>query len=75
MKNNILFCEFNIDTACVEVKLADGLMIAMTEILSKTNMQTIYKRYRNLVCSSTINQKSFYYNIVRFLKLCYTISA
>ena len=74
MKNNILFCEFNIETACVEVKLADGL-IAMTEMLSKTNMQTIYMRYRNLVCSSTINQKSFNYNIVRFLKLCYTISA
>ena len=24
MKNNILSCEFNIDTACIEVKLADG---------------------------------------------------
>ena len=26
MKNNILSCEFNIDTACVEVKLTDGSM-------------------------------------------------
>ena len=24
MKNNILSCEFNIDTACIEVKLTDG---------------------------------------------------
>ena len=27
MKNNILSCEFNIDTACVEVKLTDGSMV------------------------------------------------
>ncbi len=29
MKNNILFCEFNIDTACVEVKLTDGSMVSI----------------------------------------------
>ena len=29
MKNNILSCEFNIDTACVEVKLADGSMVSI----------------------------------------------
>ncbi len=29
MKNNILSCEFNIDTACVEVKLVDGSMVSI----------------------------------------------
>ena len=29
MKNNIIFCEFDIDTACVEVKLADGSMVSI----------------------------------------------
>ena len=29
MKNNILSCEFNIDTACVEVKLADGSILSI----------------------------------------------
>lgn len=29
MKNNILSCKFNIDTACVEVKLTDGSMVSI----------------------------------------------
>lgn len=29
IKNNILSCEFNIDTACVEVKLTDGSMVSI----------------------------------------------
>ncbi len=29
MKNNILSCEFNIDTACVEVKLIDGSTVSI----------------------------------------------
>ena len=29
MINNIIYCEFNIDTACVEVKLADGSMVSI----------------------------------------------
>ena len=29
MKNNILSCEFNIDTACIEVKLSDGSMVSI----------------------------------------------
>lgn len=29
MKNQILSCEFNIDTACVEVKLIDGSMVSI----------------------------------------------
>lgn len=27
--NKIIYCEFNIDTACVEVKYADGSMISI----------------------------------------------
>ena len=29
MKNNIKSCEFNIDTACVEVKLIDGTTVSI----------------------------------------------
>ena len=29
MKNQIKSCEFNIDTACVEVKLIDGSMVSI----------------------------------------------
>ena len=29
MINNIISCEFNIDTSCVEVKLADGSMVSI----------------------------------------------
>ena len=29
MINNIISCEFNIDAACVEVKLADGSMVSI----------------------------------------------
>ena len=29
MNNNIISCEFNIDTACVEVKLIDGSMVSI----------------------------------------------
>ena len=29
MKNQIMSCEFNIDTACVEVKLTDGSMMSI----------------------------------------------
>ena len=29
MKNNIKSCEFNIDTACVEVNLNDGSMVSI----------------------------------------------
>mgnify|MGYP006368834389 FL=1 len=29
MNNNIIFCEFNIDTACVEIKLTDGSMVSI----------------------------------------------
>ena len=33
MKNNIKYCEFNIDTACIEVKLADGSMVSINCIV------------------------------------------
>ncbi len=29
MKNNIASCEFNIDTACIEVELADDSMVSI----------------------------------------------
>ena len=29
MNNNIISCEFNIDTACVEVNLTDGSMVSI----------------------------------------------
>ena len=29
MNNNIISCKFNIDTACVEVKLTDGSMVSI----------------------------------------------
>ena len=29
MNNDIISCEFNIDTACVEVKLIDGSMVSI----------------------------------------------
>ena len=29
MTNNIISCKFNIDTACVEVKLTDGSMVSI----------------------------------------------
>ena len=29
MKSNILSCKFNIDTACVEIKLTDGSMVSI----------------------------------------------
>ena len=29
MKNQIISCEYNIDTACVEAKLADGSMVSI----------------------------------------------
>ena len=29
MINNVISCEFNIDTACVEVKLTDGSMVSI----------------------------------------------
>ncbi|MBR5444675.1 MAG: hypothetical protein IKV57_01035, partial [Clostridia bacterium] len=32
MKKRLLSCEFNIDTACVELKYSDGTMIAINTI-------------------------------------------
>ena len=29
MKNQIMSCEFNIDTACIELKLTDGSMVSI----------------------------------------------
>ena len=35
MINNIISCEFNIDTACVEIKLTDGSMVSIDCIAIK----------------------------------------
>ena len=42
MKNQIMSCEFNIDTACVEVKLTDSSMVSI-------NCDTVENEYaRNM---------------------------
>lgn len=38
---HLLSCEFNIDTACVELKYADGSMIPLTPLLLKMRLLTI----------------------------------
>lgn len=41
----ILSCEFNIDTACVELKLADGTMIAIDTIAVENEVvDNMYQR-------------------------------
>ena len=41
----ILSCEFNIDTACVELKLADGMMIAIDTIAVENEVaDNMYQR-------------------------------
>ena len=40
MKNQIMSCEFNIDTACVEIKLADGSMVSI-------DCDTVEAKYAN----------------------------
>ena len=42
---SILSCEFNIDTACVELKLADGTMIAIDTIAVENEVaDNMYRR-------------------------------
>ena len=42
---SILSCEFNIDTACVELKLADGMMIAIDTIAVENEVaDNMYQR-------------------------------
>ena len=42
---SILSCEFNIDTACVELKLADGMMIAIDTIAVENEVaDNMYRR-------------------------------
>ena len=44
MKNNILSCEFNIDTACIEVKLTDGSMVSIDCIaVENENANNMYE--------------------------------
>lgn len=37
----ILSCKFNIDTACVELKIADGTMISINCTVWRTRSKTI----------------------------------
>ena len=43
--NHLLSCEFNIDTACVELKYADGSMIAIDTIAVENEVaDNLYQR-------------------------------
>ena len=43
--NNLLSCEFNMDTACVELKLTDGSMIAIDTIAVENEVaDNMYQR-------------------------------
>ena len=49
MKNQIMSCEFNIDTACIELKLTDGSMVS-------TDCDTVENGYaRNMFEVSELN--------------------
>ena len=43
--NKLLFCEYNMDTACVELKYADGTMIAIdTNAVEREFCDNTYQR-------------------------------
>lgn len=44
MDKNVISCAFNIDTACVEVKFADGSMISIDCTLVEAEFARIYMR-------------------------------
>lgn len=45
MKKRLLSCEFNIDTACVELKYSDGTMIAIDTIaVEKEIVDNMYQQ-------------------------------
>ena len=58
MKNQIMSCEFNIDTACVEVKLIDGSMVSIDCIAVENkyanNMQET-SQLDNLICNEPMS--------------------
>ncbi len=60
MKNNILSCEFNIDTACVEVKFDNGSMVSI-------NCIAIENEYANKKARKS--ESVFYFNYLRLSKL------
>ncbi|MBQ2848748.1 MAG: hypothetical protein IJO03_00165 [Clostridia bacterium] len=58
MKNNILSCKFNIDTACVEVKLTDGSMVSIDCIAVENEYaNNMYEtsEFDFLICNEPIN--------------------
>ena len=44
MEKKVISCAFNIDTACVEVKFADGSMISIDCTLVEAEVARIYLR-------------------------------
>ena len=43
--NKLLFCEYNMDTSCVELKYADGTMIAIdTNAVEREFCDNMYQR-------------------------------
>lgn len=43
--NNLLSCEFNMDTACVELKFSDGSMISIDTIAMENEIaENMYQR-------------------------------
>ena len=44
MEKKVISCAFNIDTACVEVKFADGSMISIDCTLVEAEVAQIYMR-------------------------------
>lgn len=43
--NKLLFCEYNMDTACVELKYADGIMISIDTIAVENEVaDNMYQR-------------------------------
>ena len=56
MKNQIMSCEFNIDTACVEVKLTDGSMVSIDCIAVENEYANNMYETSELIISYTTNQ-------------------
>lgn len=52
MINNIISCEFSIDTACVKLNSPTAQWYQLTAMQLKTNMQTICTKHPSLSISS-----------------------
>ena len=45
--DRLISCEFNMDTACVELKFTDGSMIGLIRLLLRMRLPTICISVRN----------------------------